>query len=157
MGLADYLDELNLCDCLFLEGLEEPRANELRLLLKEGRISRVAVPIEVTGQSLGEGYPVEFDDSCASYELIWDFYVLYQITNESFGRQEACEEGTVGKRTTLLESSALLDYALRSTLASNTYPGKLLHFRLVCSDHVIDVISTNAPEFRRIGSEPRIH
>jgi hypothetical protein len=154
MEAAHYFDELNSCHCLFFQELDEPRANGLRLVVKEGRVSKIPVAIEVAGQSLGEGYRVEMDDTCSSFEVTWDTYVRYQITNESFGRAEA---GRPIGNAAFYERSSLLDYILKSTIATDEYPGKLLHFQIVCADHIVDVISTSAPECRRTGPELTIN
>jgi hypothetical protein len=153
----DYFEELNNCEYLFLEELVEPETNTLRIRVIEGRASKVAVPIEVAGQSLGDGFPVKMDASSARFELTWNSYILYQVINESFGRREASEDGILGSSASVYRSSSLLDYVFRSSDASDEYPGKLLHFRVVCSDHVIDVISTDRPGCRMTGPKPHVH
>jgi len=157
METSGTLDELNACYALFLQELDEPRSNSLRTLLKEGRLSKIPVAIEVAGQSLGEGYPVEIDDTCSTFELTWESYVCYQVTNESFARGESAGEERVGTKARLHEKSGLLEYVLNSTNASHEYPGKLLHFEIVCADHVIDVISTTFPNCRRTSPKLRVN
>ena len=75
MESSGYLDELNACHYLFLQELDESRSNSLRIVLKEGRVSKIPVAMEVAGHSMGEGYPVEIDDTCSTLELTWDSYV----------------------------------------------------------------------------------
>src|SRR5260221_2924129 len=98
MESVGYLDEINACHCLFLQELDEPRSNSLRMVLKEGRLSKIAVAIEVAGQSMGEGYPVEIDDTCSTFELGWESYVCYQVTNESFALGESAGDGHVSEK-----------------------------------------------------------
>jgi hypothetical protein len=157
MEASGYLDEINACYCLFLQELVEPRANGLKLVLREGRLSKIPVAIEVAGQSLGEGYPVEIDDACSSFELIWESYVCYQVINESFGRGESSGETQAGEKARRFEKSGLLEYVMSSTNASHEYPGKLWHFQILCADHLIDVISTSAPTCRRTSPMLRVH
>jgi hypothetical protein len=157
MDAFDYFDELSGCQCLFLETVSEPRASSLKIEVIEGRASRVAIPIEVAGQSLGEGFPVSVDDSCARYELTWSSYVLYQVTNELFGQKEESQDGILGNSACIYWSSSLLEYVIRSTIASNEHPGKLAHYRIVCSDHVIDVISAGQPECLRISRKLQVN
>ena len=153
----DYFDELSSRAHLFLEELVEPEANTLKVRVVEGKTSTAAVPIEVAGQSLGEGLPVEVDDTCARYELNWSSYVLYQVTNESFGKKEESPERILGNLACVYRSSRLLDYVARSTNASDDYPGKLAHYQIICSDHVIDVISTEPPECIKMGSKLQVN
>src|SRR5258708_35964843 len=137
METSGTLDELNECHTLFLQELVEPRANALKLVLREGRLSKIPVALEVAGQSLGQGYPVEIDDTCSTFELTWESYVCYQVTNESFACGESAGEVRGGTKARLHEKSGLLEYVLNSANASHEYPGKLLHFEIVCADHVI--------------------
>jgi len=153
----EYFEELSRCQYLFLEDLVEPETNILRIRVIEGRASKVAVPIELARQSLGEGYPVKIDTNSVKYELTWNSYVLYQVINESFGRPETSGDGVLGSSASVYRSSSLQDYVFRSSNASDEYPGKLLHFKIVCADHVIDVISTDRPECRRIGPKLHVH
>jgi len=147
----DYFEELSGCEHLFLGELIEPGTNSLRIQVIEGRASKVAVPIEVAGQALGNGFPVKIDANSVTYVLKWNSYVLYQIINESFARQEDPKSAISGKSASVYRLSNLLDYVSRSSNASDEYPGRLLHFRIICADHVIDVISTDRPECMRIG------
>lgn len=128
----------------------------MRVRVIEGRAAKTAVPIEVAGQSLGEGHPVKFDADSLRYELTWSSYVLYQVLNESFGCEETSEDGVLGGLAGVYKTSNLLRYVFHTSNASNEYPGKLLHFRIVCADHVIDVISTVQPACRRIGPKIRV-
>ena len=153
----EYFEELNDCRYVFLEELSEPETNVLRIRVAEGRPSKVAVPIEVAGQSLGNGFPVEIDSTSARYELVWNSYVLYQITNESFGRREISQDGSLGHAASVYRSSSVLNYVVCSSNASDEYPGKLVHFRVVCEHHIVDVISTDRPECRRIGPKLQVN
>src|SRR6266700_1183105 len=132
MEMKNCLDEINACHSIFLQDLHEPSANALRLVLREGRLSTIPTVIEVCGQALGEGYSVEVDDACSTFELTWDSYVRYQITNESFGRVELFREVQTGENVRQYEKSSLLEYVMSSTIASNEYPGKLWHFQIFC-------------------------
>ncbi len=111
----------------------------------------------ITGQALGEAFEIVVDESCARYELHWKSYVLYQITNESFGRVEVPQEGMSPKAASIYRSSSLLEYVLRSTSASDEYPGMLAHYQFICPDHLIDVISAERPECLRIYRKLRVN
>jgi hypothetical protein len=151
MEAFDYFEELSACQHLFLGAASEPRANSLKIEVIEGRVSRVAVPVEVAGQSLGQGFPMSVDETCARYELTWNSYVLYQVTNELFGQKEESQDGILGNSASIYRFSGLLEYVVRSTIASDEYPGKLAHYQIICADHVIDVISAERPECLRIS------
>ena len=155
MNATKYLEEINACHTLFLTALDEPSPNSLRLVLREGRITKTPVSIEIAGQCLGEGYPVQIDDSCATFELNWNVYVRYQITNESFGLFVPENRGR--EHATCRRESDFLEYLSRSSTASNEYPGALVHFQFVCSDHIVDIVSTSHPHLRKMAPAVRIH
>lgn len=155
MNANKYLEEINACHVIFLSALDEPSPNSLRLVLREGRLTKAPVAVEVGGQSLGEAYRVEFDSSCATFEWNWDVYVRYQITNESFGLSVPENRGK--ENATCHQESDLLEYLSRSSIASNEYPGTLYHFQFVCSDHIVDIVSRSHPHVEKMGPAARIH
>jgi hypothetical protein len=145
MESFDYFDELNGCHCLLLRRVSEPEPNALEIEVVEGRTSHVSIPVEVAGQSLGEAFPIRVDKTCAEYALTWNSYVICQITNELFGKKEDAVDGILGKLANIYVRSSLIEYVLRSTSATNGYPSKLAHYQIICSDHIIDVVSTGCP------------
>ena len=155
MNATKYLEEINACHTLFLSAVDETSPNALRLVLREGRLAKTPVTVDVAGQSLGEAYRVEIDDSCATFELKWDVYVRYQITNESFGLQLPENRGK--GHAACHQESDFLEYLSRSSIASNEYPGTLYHFQFLCSDHIVDIVSTSHPHVEKIGPAARIH
>src|SRR5258708_37004014 len=118
METSGTLDELNECHTLFLQELVEPRANALKLVLREGRLSKIPVALEGAGQSLGQGYPVEIDDTCSTFELAWESYVCYQVTNESFALAESARDGHTGAKVGRSEKSIFLEQVMDCTIAA---------------------------------------
>lgn len=159
MESFDSLNELGACSHLFLEELIEPETNRLRIRVVEGQVSKTSIPIEVAGNSLGEGFPVKVTSASVRFELVWQSYVLYQVTNESYGAKATDQptsaecEGAIAIYT----SSRLLSQVAKTTNASDDYPGKLVHCQLICSDHIIDVVSIERPACRRISLPGRVN
>lgn len=150
--VPDLFAEVDECQYLFLREIGEPSPNRLRLVIHEARASRHAVPIEIAATPLGEGHPVECDDSCSIFEILWQNYVAYQVTNESLVHGEGSGEVWSGRIVRLYTKSHFLEYVLRKTFACNEHPGPgpLLHFSLICSDHIIDVVAAEVPQIRRV-------
>jgi hypothetical protein len=154
----DYFDEMGACKRLFLQEYSEPTTNGLRILVAEGKISPQAVPISVAGQSLGEGFPVRIEADSVRFELVWDEYIVYQMVNELYAEPpEELNEGLVNHLVRVYDSSNLLRYAKSTTNTSDDYPGKALHYEIVCEHHVVDVISHIRPRCRRIGPRLQIN
>jgi hypothetical protein len=150
-GSPFSFDELNSYDHLFLTECSEPEANTLRLVIREGRRSRISVLTRVAGVDFGEGFPVEIDDSCATFVLEWNDYVLYQVLNDMFGKPSHSSEVYEGKLARKYSASKLLQFVLETTHASDEYPGKLIHFGIICEHNIIDVICVTPPLCWRSG------
>ena len=150
MDPFDYFEEIAGCSYLFLEEMAEPRANQFKVRIVAGRVSSVPKAIQFAGQPLGEGFPVDFDETSPRYEVVWPSYVLYQIVNESYAQPEDLQQLQPGRSAFIYAVSRLLDYVSCTTVASDDYPGKLIHFRLLCELHTIDVISVHRPQCRKI-------
>lgn len=151
MKTFDYFEELSNYQFLFLKGFGEPGRNVFRIHVIEGKVSKAIVPIQIAGKSFGEGHAVNIEADSVEYELTWNSYVLYQITNEMFWRPEPSTDGIVGKWASIYRSSSLLDFAARGAASPGDSSGKLLHFRIACEDHIVDVISEVQPVCRKIG------
>jgi hypothetical protein len=154
----DYFDEMGACKSFFLLEYSEPATNSLRILVVEAKVSPQAVPINFGGRSMGEGFPVRIEPDSAKFELVWDLYILYQIVNESYGGSpEDSKEGVVSNLVRVYKSSNLLRYVKSSIVASDEYPGKAVHYEIVCEQHVVDVICHVRPKCRRIGPALQIN
>src|SRR5215472_1377912 len=152
----DYFEQLGSRRYLFLEQLAEPRRNALRMQVSEGTVSEASVPFQIGGKSFGEAFPVEINPDCAKYELTWNSYVLYQVLNEIYGIPDGAAVGITRRLTRVYEKSGLLEFVLSGSGISVGSNARLLHFEVVCADHVIDVISSEAPLCRKISQSARI-
>jgi hypothetical protein len=157
METFDYFEEIAKCRYLFLEEIGEPFANQFRVLIVVGEIPSIPVAIQVAGSSLGDGLPVNTDEHSLRYELTWPSYVLYQIVNESFAQPQDPQKAEAGKSVFIYNTSNLLEFVSRTTLATDEYPGKLIHLRILCQDHAVDVISVEPPLCRKIEPQLRIN
>ena len=153
----DYFDEIAACRYLFAEEIQELDGNRFRLLVTIGRVSNTPIEIEVAGQSLGDGLPVSVDEDSTRYEILWPSYVLHQVINESYALRERSQEVNEHLSAYVFEASNLLDHTLANSNATHEYPGKMLHYRLLCEDHVVDVISAERPQCRKIEQKFRIN
>jgi hypothetical protein len=70
--------------------------------------------------------------------------------NESFATRDDSEEAK-GKLFRSFSKSRFLSYVRTATFATDEYPGPVNHFEVICQNHVIEVVSTEAPRIRRIA------
>ncbi len=149
------LDYLNSAKYLFLREVSEPQDNSLRVVVQEGKASpdavgaiRSGVP-EVT-EIQKTAFLIESLEGCRSFELTWERYVAYLVTEEIVG---SCGKGDdeiyEGGLLRLYTKSHFLEHLARDT---GGHTGQIQHYKLVCQNHLIDVASYGPPDIRLIDS-----
>jgi len=84
-------EQLNRCSFLFLRQLHEPRDNSLRFIVEEAKahnhLARQVNPglDDALAGILSGASPILSDSSSVSFEVLFDSYVSYTVTNESYG------------------------------------------------------------------------
>lgn len=150
------IEQLDACDWLFLRELTEPRDNSLRLIIAEARPYDTPEDIELTGATIRVTRSIEHDESYRVFEVLWDTYIAYSITNESYAHADK-PDNYVGRRARRYSRSAFLDYVQRATFASAEYPGPYEHMAIICENHIVNVASTVEPCIALMKSgRPRI-
>ena len=91
MEISDELTSLNSVKYLFLREISEPRDNSLRLVVDEavettsGSSQDLKRRIPNLKQTVTNVSAIETTASCRSFELIWESYVAYLVTDECAG------------------------------------------------------------------------
>lgn len=139
---------LNSCSYLFLVSHDEaPDTLDLRLVLHEARAENELSQIETGNadidQILGEGYAIRSDPSFREFTITFENYVGFSIRSESYVNPEPEED--YSKKLRSYSKSTFLDFITNSTFAQQYLDEPILHFAVVCSDHVVDVACTAPP------------
>jgi hypothetical protein len=145
---ASY-EDIDSCHSLLMLEMTEPYDNSLRIIVGEtslGELHDLSVP---GADFVFEGVrPVAHREGDRTFSLIWPSYVAYAVSNESFAlRQDAKEE--VGKFLRRLQGSSFQRYVGETTWWDDRY-GTQRHWRVGCSNHVIDIISVDEPSIELI-------
>jgi len=154
MAIRLQFDSLNSAKYLFLRELSEPQDNALRLVIQEAIVNAAgSVRSHPEFPELGKirkgASPIESTDECRSFELIWRRYVAYLVTEEcvgSCGRYD--DEIFSGKLFRVYTKSHFLEHLGRDT-GGHTEP--VLHYKLTCLEHLIDVAAYAPPEVTHLG------
>lgn len=149
-NIAEF--ELNSVKYLHLRELRdsEKSLNSLRIIVEEAAINQAAV---ANLGHLKNARPIESVDGGKLFELSWKLYVAYLITEELVGsnaKNGYDDECYTGKLLRLYTKSHFLAHLARDT---GGHTGDILHFKLICLDHLIDVASCDPPVVRRIDRE----
>ncbi|MCK9688289.1 hypothetical protein [Scleromatobacter humisilvae] len=78
------------------------------------------------------------------FQLHWTTCVAYPVRNESFVSTDRDEEFQ-GRMLVKYSRSRYLDFVASATFADGDHPGPLQHWGLICLNHVVDVVSSEAP------------
>ena len=146
--LSEIAKLLDSCHSLFLHEIGEPRENVLRLLLLEAKRSDEEISMQLSGAMIEGLHRVQVVNESRAFELIWDEYIAYSVTNESFASTNGNETKDSARLLRRYSQSAFLDHVARTTIATREYPGPYMHLCVISENHIIDVVSTVIPELR---------
>jgi hypothetical protein len=155
----DLTSQIQACQWLFLRSLDEPEDNALRIVIEEAKTADKTDSNAVAARAAAsENFPalanilqgaslITHSKDCRAFVLNWERYIAYSVRNESYVKSDpyAVFEGRLFVKYT---KSRFLDYVSLSTFATSDYPGEYFHWGIACGNHIIDVISTEAPVIR---------
>jgi hypothetical protein len=151
---ADTRAVIDECDYLFLREIGQPDDNTVRVIIQEAAAEGTSSsdrPVEFV-ELLRDARQIISLPHHRTFEIVWPSFVAYCVTNESFSTPDANDEHRVsGNMFRVYSRSHFLEHVARSTIATNEYPGPLQHIRLVCLNHIVDVVSTESPQIRTLG------
>jgi hypothetical protein len=144
----DYFDAINSHRYLYLRSISEPEENSLRLEIAEAVADRPAEDRETAGAVFTAVQPIETVAGCSVYSIVFDSYIAYVVTNESYA-QNATEDRYEGTLARIYTESAFLALVEKSTFATSDYPGPFKHYGFCCLNHIVDVASCKPPPITR--------
>jgi len=158
MNAADKFALLDKAEYLYLRELSEPRDNTLRIVFQEAISNRAkAAPYEIPGSPGkffgGLASPIESTETCKTFVLKWQRYVAYLVTEEGVGScGDYKDEVFTGRFFRRYEKSHLLDHC---ALDTGGHSEPLQHWKIICLNHLIDVVSVKPPEIEVIEGSAR--
>jgi hypothetical protein len=147
----EFFDEINNTQYLFLTDIKHLANNKLLITINEARISQIEEDIIVSDKNLGPAKSI-LPGNGKQYNIFFNSYASYQVTNESFATPESGEE-KVGRLLCVLSRSSYLTYVKEVTIASYAYAIEkdLMHYSIICQNHIIDIISIDEPLIKMIS------
>jgi hypothetical protein len=153
---AGVLSLLNQVNYLFLRHIFEPEENALRLVVEEAIADRTESgskpdPTSPFAEIRKGTSPIRPVEGCRAFELQWSRYVAYLVTEELVGSGGSDQDEVyTGNLLRVYTKSHFLDHLARDT-GSHIEP--ILHYKLICQNHLIDVASYSPPEARLLTTE----
>jgi hypothetical protein len=152
MEVSHELTSLDSAKYLFLREISEPRDNSLRLVVDEAveTTSGGSRDLDIRTPNLKKTVTnvpaIETTESCRSFELMWESYIAYMVTEECAGSCGSYDDEIFqGKLFRICSKSNFLDHLARDT-GAHTQP--IQHCKLTCLNHLIDVASYAPPVIR---------
>jgi hypothetical protein len=155
LGADEVISLLNQAKYLYLRQISEPEENSLRLVVEEAIADRTETvstpePPSPFAEIRKGASPIKPVEGCRAFELQWSRYVAYLVTEELVGSGGSDEDEVyTGNLLRVYTKSHFLDFLSRDT-GGHIEP--ILHYKLVCQNHLIDVASYNPPEVRLLGT-----
>jgi hypothetical protein len=159
----DVASQIDECRYLYMRGLHEPRDNTIRFLVEEAGLqaSRPVHEDAAPGSIAAlfkDAQPIESDSSSRLFEIVYEEYISYTVSNESYSKYPESPEVFTGNLFRIYSWSYLLEITRKTTYAGDEHPGPgpLEHHQIPCLNHVIDVITTRSPRMTvvdRLGLE----
>jgi hypothetical protein len=156
MSDSREIDSLNSVKYLYLRKLSEPIDNSLRIVVQEA-IDNHSAHTPATwdetpelSEILKRTSPVESVKGCKTFELCWNRYAAYLVTEELIGSGGSDDdEAYTGTLLRVYSKSHFLDHLARDT-GGHIEP--IQHFKLICLNHLIDVAAYTTPDIRLIDT-----
>jgi hypothetical protein len=146
--MSSEIELLDNSKYLYLHQLSEPRDNSLRIVvdqavLNSGPRLRSDVKDEELAKVLTESVPIETIPGCKRFELYWQHYIAYLVTEELVGSNGKYEDEVFsGKLLRCYTKSHFLEHLTRDT-GGHFEP--IQHFKLLCLNHLIDIAALEPP------------
>jgi hypothetical protein len=148
---SSAIEELNSVRFVHLREISEldnRTFNSLRIVVEEAFVNKAAVVSDRPGLANvpAGAHPIEFIEGCKKFGLSWKHYLAYLVTEELVGSNALNgyeDEVYTGNILRVYTKSHFLDHIMRDT---GGHIQEVVHYKLICLDHLIDVVSYDPPE-----------
>jgi len=148
MNRHKYLDMLKIV---------ETHRDSLRIVIAEaGAVERApdsvlrGIADDGLKDLLKDSKPIEVTSESAHYEIIFEDYIAYAITNESYAGADKQKEAYEGRLARVYSKSAFLEYIANGTFATSENPGPFIHYGFCCLNQIVDIVSEDPPTIKLV-------
>ncbi len=157
---SDLYSRMNSVRHIFLRSLTESGINQLHLVVEEAVVNeakRGKMQLSASPEPLAflreSSAPIESIEGCLAFRLYWKRYAAYLVTEECVGScGNYADEVFEGDRLRRYSKSHFLDHLARDTGAHSR---PLIHFKIICENHLVDVAAEDLPEIEMVQSFDR--
>lgn len=159
---SEVIERLNAAKYVDLRQISEPNKNvfnSLKIVVEEAVLNETAVVASdrpELAQLLAGAHPIESVEGCKMFQLSWKHYLAYLVTEELVGSNAPNgydDEVYTGKILRVYTRSHFLDHVMRDT---GGHIQEILHYKLICLNHLIDVVSYYRPDVQLLAGEKEL-
>jgi hypothetical protein len=143
----ELISRLSESRYLYFRSIFEPRDNSVTILVDEAILDDLPPEQRPDSTVPFSSYaPIRTTDKCLSFEIGWNRYVAYLVTEEMVGSGgDSSDEIYTGRLFRTYTKSHFLEHLSRDT---GYHESTVLHFKILCLNHLIDVASYQRPNIR---------
>ena len=154
---TDAIEQLNSARYINLLEISEPDdrgLNCLRIVVEEAVVNEAALVTSdrpELAHLFAGAHPIESTEGCKTFQLSWKHYLAYLVTEELVGSNAVngyVDESYTGSILRNYTTSHFIDHVMRDT---GGHTQEIVHYKLICLNHLIDVISYEPPYVRVVG------
>lgn len=129
--------------------LDKRTFNSLRIVVEEAVVDAASVVVSdrpELANMLAGAHAIQSVAGCKKFQLSWKHYLAYLVTEELVGSNAPTgydDEAYSGKILRVYTKSHFLDHLMRDT---GGHIQEIFHYKLICLDHLIDVVSYAPPD-----------
>lgn len=150
-NMPQHFECINQAEYLYLRALKPLGIAELEITIEEaivnetmrGKIESSTLPSSLSFLLAGAA-PIESVEGCLAFRFYWKHITAFLVTEECVG---SCgkydDEIYEGNKLRLYSRSHFLEHLARDT---GGHLGELIHYKIICQDQLIDVVSDLQPE-----------
>jgi hypothetical protein len=155
---SDAIRQLNAVKYVDLREISEPNKrvlNSLRIVLEEAVVNEATVVASdrpELANLLAGAHPIESIEGCKKFQLSWKHYLAYLVTEELVGSNAPkgyADEVYTGRILRVYTKSHFLDHVMLDT---GGHIQEILHYKIICLNHLIDVVSYDPPNVEVLSS-----
>lgn len=140
-----YSDLITYKGSTYLTSIYEPQDNVLIVDIERCKIDEISEDIIIGDDVVLENcHSIDIDETLPVLRFKFDWYIAYSVRNESFTVMDEYEVYK-GNAFRIYSRSRYIDFIELSTIASNDYPGPFKYYGIIALNHIVDIISTDAP------------
>jgi hypothetical protein len=151
---AETIRRLNSVRYVDLREISEPDKrvfNAVRIVVEEAIVNEAVMAVSdrpELASILAGAHPIESVEGCKTFSLSWKHCLAYLVTEELVGsnaKNGYADEVYTGRILRVYTKSHFLDHVMRDT---GGHIQEVLHYKLICLNHLIDVVSYDPPEVK---------